>query len=204
MVVWAVGGLILSQVPLVFQRRFLFGITVPLAILGGVGAERLLLPWLRQHAGGLHLRRGLAGQVYILLAGVSTLYLVFGMALFHLPTRPPELFDAAASVRILEWLKANADPADAVLATAATGRVVAEKTGLFVYLGHPIETLAYEEKLRQVNLFLAGAQPEGWIADQGVAWVYRRPTDGNADLPVAGSLRLVLEEAGYRLYEVVH
>jgi hypothetical protein len=91
-----------------------------------------------------------------------------------------------------------------LLSTDETGRLVAQKTGRKVYLGHPMETLHYEEKKQEVTLFYAGDLPITWLAGLPIQWVIYGPYEREltpAFVP-GPDLQLAFETEAVRIYRV--
>jgi hypothetical protein len=153
---WAVGAALLAYVPIGLQRRFVFGVTIPLAFLAVAGIKDVLAPWVR--AAGLaqgRLNPGTLASLVIALSTLSTLYLSLGTSLF-LAGRPDSLYDPIELIAAAGWLSMHADQGDIVLSDGETGQLLAVEAGIPVYIGHPMETVGYEEKSRKVAAYYRG------------------------------------------------
>ncbi|MBI5950914.1 MAG: hypothetical protein HY865_04605 [Chloroflexi bacterium] len=189
---WTVGGFALAYLPVAIQRRFILGITIPLAALAIHGLSNLLkrIPILMK-------RENVVYFSYILLASISSIYLSLGLSLF-LRTLPEGKFYPRDVESALVWLNENAVPNDFVLADVPTSQLVAQRTRLKVYVGHEMETLGYEDKLREMELFFNGEMPDGWLAETQVKWVIANKDD---DLNTTG-LEAVYENGSAAVYRV--
>ena len=142
---WLLTGFILAYLPTLIQRRFLIAVTLPLGILSVVGLEALL-EWVNRKR---KVEKPLAYLVTIFLVSISSVYLIFGN-IQVLKTLPDTAFYPAELDGAFDWLKQNGQPGDFVLSAESTGQLIAQKTGLKVYLGHEMETIGYTGKKAEV------------------------------------------------------
>jgi len=202
--IWCGAALLLAFWPLNIQRRFMQAYTLPLGILASAG-----FIWLvegQKHAKlvvGLAKHKSSLGLGFVLLSAISSLYLGFGLSL-QMPLRPAALFDPAALVQAVDWLPTQAVAGEVVLASEQTSQLVAARTGLRVYFGHPIETIAYQSKARLVENFYAGRSDQEWISRSQIGWVIYGPAENNAgrtglDYPF---LRLAFQNNSVKVYQV--
>jgi hypothetical protein len=193
MTTWVIGGFALAYLPVAIQRRFVLGITLPLAVLAihGLGSLLKRIPIFAK-------RENLIYFSYILLASVSSIYLSLGLSLF-LKTLPAEKFYPRDVESALVWLSQNAAPNDFVLADVPTSQLIAQRTQLKVYVGHEMETLHYEEKKEEMELFFDGKMPDGWLAETQVKWFI---ADKGDNLNTSG-LEVLYENESVIVYRVV-
>ncbi len=158
---WMGLSLALSYLPTAIQRRFSFGLMIPVGLLAVFALAYGLLPrvrltLLRRSKGvlaeKLRARRGSILVIFLLLSSLSSLYLAAGGALYA-SNRAPTIFDPPALVAAMDWLSAEADADDVVFGSARTGLLIPPRSGLRAYVGHPIETLAFEAKMDAVVQF---------------------------------------------------
>ncbi len=190
---WVLSGFILAYLPLGIQRRFLSGLTIPLGLLSVVGVVYVLRL----------ANKNLILFSYILLAGISSIYLSLGSSLF-MRTHPNAYYYPAELGNALMWLDQNASPDEFVLASAQTGSITAQYTRLKVFIGHEMETVNFGNKNSQVKDFYRGNSPPGWLATTGTKWVIYGPyehTLSNHFLPEA-DLNLVFDQTGVQIYEI--
>ncbi|MBM3123580.1 MAG: hypothetical protein FJZ87_00735 [Chloroflexi bacterium] len=170
---WIVTGLLLSYAPLAIQRRFLHGVTIPLALLSVEGV-RYATSYFAVRSQLLARRTRSIVILLAFFASFSIIYLVLGRSLF-LRGHPAEFFYPASLNSALAWLDEHA-PADSfVLCSAPSGLLVAQETDLRVYLGHPMETLYYLTRLEEVETFFRGNANPGWLENSGVKWILVGP-----------------------------
>lgn len=200
---WVIAAFALAYAPFNIQRRFLHGITIPLAILATQG----LIELVGRGAAGAGRRqirlRSTTAVAYVLLASVSSLYLGLGQAMY-MNTHPAKYFYPAALGEALDWLKANSAPGAFVLGAQESGSLAAQKAGLRTYLGHPMETLSFEEKGGRVQAYYQGLLPEDWPGPDTVQWVIYGPYERalGADFQPGGNLELRYENEAVRIYAV--
>ena len=167
---WAISGFILAYLPLFIQRRFLLGITIPLGILAIYGLNHLI-----QRASikipGIAKRDRLIYFTYILLSSISFINLSLGSSLY-LQSRPSDNFYPRDLEQALVWLDNNAAPNDFVLGNIRTGQLIAQRTRLKTYVGHPMETLFFEDKLSIAESYYKDEAPNGWIQQTPIEWVF--------------------------------
>ncbi len=155
-VFWVTGVLVLVYLPTVLQRRFLLGYTVPLSVLTVYALKQVLFPWLeKSRVSRLKKSKDLIPVFLIAFAMISSLLLITN-ATWAASRHSQALFDSAELVAAIDWLGAHAGQDDVVLSSESTGLLVAARTGLPVYLGHPIETMDYPKKIQQVRDFYQG------------------------------------------------
>jgi hypothetical protein len=200
MTAWVVGGFALAYLPVAIQRRFVLGITLPLAVLAIHGLSRLI-----KHIPLLLKRENLVYFSYILLASVSSIYLSLGLSLF-MQTHPAEKFYPRDLETALVWLaeRENAVPNDFVLADVSTSQLVAQRTQLKVYIGHEMETLQFEDKKLALELFYTGASPQNWLAQTEVRWVIYGPYEKkiSSSFAAGSELEMVYQNNSVRIYKV--
>lgn len=195
---WVLAGFSLAYLPVAIQRRFLLGITIPLGILTVHGLGRLI-----QQIPLLFKREKIVYLTYVLFSSISTMYLVLGLSLF-LKTIPPERFYPRELDDAFGWLNENAPPNEFVLADVATSQLMAQKTGLKVYVGHEMETIRFEDKKLEMHEFFKGKQSLEWLKQSRIRWVIYGPYESEITstfLPPA-SLELMYDNDGVKIYRV--
>ena len=197
---WIATVFVAAYTPVVFQRRFLHGVTIPLGLLVTQGVFGFIVPWMKTHTHSVFRRV----QHYVPLAlfsllSLSTLILFSQLTLF--PARLPDsIFDSAPTVQAVDWLKKHAYSNDAVLCHERTAQVVAERSGLIVYLGHWIETYNFQRKRDELSQFYTDKLSDEWITESGVRWVI---VDLNKEIFIPSDLlELAYDEDNIRIYRV--
>ena len=169
---WLIFAFALAYFPWNLQRRFLAGITLPLAALCVLGLQKIhsRLPeqsWVKR-------RTSLLLAVFIVLSGLSSSYLVAGTS-WYLSQKPTQFFDPIDLVDAIVWLEDRGENGDLVLASERTSLVVVAQSNLRVFSGHPIETLGYTSAREQVEQFYSGQLNLEWLQEGGIDWVIYGP-----------------------------
>jgi len=147
------GEGVLAYMPTMLQRRFLHAMTIPLAILATEGLRDILVPWIDTVTGGkIARRRGSFALLLVSFASISSLLLSFG-GILQVMTFPDNYYTPSSVIQAIDWLGSNAPAKSVVLAAPETSFTLAERTDLTAYLGHPIETLQYEQKVKMAREF---------------------------------------------------
>jgi hypothetical protein len=195
---WVACAFVLAYIPLNMQRRFLLGITIPLGLLTADGlrlsfafVERKIA-FIRSHLGPLLL-------LFVFIVSISSVYLALGNSIW-MQTHPTGSFYPAALDPALVWLRENAGQDDVVLADASTSRMVAQRAGLKVYIGHPMETLQYEAKRTSVRQ----AYQNGDFSAMPVDWVIYGPyeTEFAPDFHAGMHLSLEYQNQNVNIYRM--
>lgn len=199
---WALGGFLLAYLPVLIQRRFLLGITIPLGSLAIYGFQTLManLPPTLQM---LKKRRHLLGFSYVLVASISSLFLVLNSNLYVL-SRPKALFYPRDVNAAAQWLNRHALPNEFALANMATSQILAQQTFLKFYVGHEMETLYFHDKLSAMQAYFNGEISDEWLIQTPVRWVVYGPYEReiNASFPRNSNLHLVYQNDTVKIYEV--
>jgi len=197
---WLVCAFVLAYLPTLIQRRFLLAVTLPfglLALYGLVG----LADWLGR-------KRPFSKPLFLvslaIMTSISTLYLVYGN-LQVLKSKPESLFYPASLDAALDWLKGNASPNDFVLAAEDTSQLVAQKSGLRVYIGHEMETLHYDQKTASLKLWYSQNLPPEILKELPVAWVIYGPYEKTLapDFSPADHLERVYDRDGIEIFSTL-
>ncbi len=142
---WTLVAILLAYLPYALQRRFLFGVYVPIAVLAVLGMQwlfrNLKSRWRRLWVSLVFLSSVLT-NVVVLLTGVSAI-------LRH----DPRIYLTQAESHALEWLSLNSPPDSFVIASPEMGLFVPAYTGRRVFYGHPFETVNAEEQRAMVERF---------------------------------------------------
>lgn len=151
---WSVGALILVYLPFALQRRFLTGLGLPLAMLAAIGVGRWLLPKLPTR------RQWLLIPVIVGLGMFGSLFLIMvltlgGLNLYGQPDVFARLYLWQDETAAMQWLLDNGRD-EVVLATPRTGMYLPGWAGVRVFVGHPFETIDFENKQAQAEAFFRG------------------------------------------------
>jgi hypothetical protein len=134
-IVWFMLGVILIYIPFNLQRRFIFGLYVPIVILAMRGlidvSEKMKRAWL--------------GSVFMFLS-IPTNFLIIVAGLFGCISHNPAIYLTTDEYTALVWIKENL-PGDAViLSSPEMGKYIPAQTGRRVVYGHPFETAFAEDQ----------------------------------------------------------
>jgi hypothetical protein len=152
-VLWSLGGGLLAYSPTVLQRRFLHAMTIPLAILATEGLRSVIFPWLDSKAAGRFKQwYGLLVLLLVGFASISSVLLSFG-GVSQVMMFPEKFYIPDSVVQAIDWSGSNAPMRSVVLAAPETSFSLLERTDLIAYLGHPIETLQYDQKVKLAREF---------------------------------------------------
>lgn len=193
---WVVTFFIAAYAPVVFQRRFLHGITIPLGLLATQGVFGFSLPWLEDKAPVI--RRSALLAIFSLLT-LSTVVLFLQLTIFA-AHQPDSIFDPVQTVGAISWLNSRTKADDIVLCPERTAQIVAERTGLTVYLGHWIETFEFQRKVDELSRFYAGDMPATWLSETGLDWVIVEPSIEH--FTPSEQLELVYDKDDIQIYRV--
>ncbi len=196
---WILSSFVLAYAPFLVQRRFMHNITIPLAILATQGLIRLFetgptqSPMMKRWKPSLIL-------LFVSVASISSIQLSLGRVLY-LQTHPEDLYYPAAIDEAVSWLRTNAKFNDFVLASERTSQVLAQKAGVRVYLGHEMETLHYEDKIKLVKLFYDGVTDEP--AAPPVKWIIYGPYEQamNPNFQPVDNFELVYESDQLKIFK---
>jgi hypothetical protein len=175
---WVIAVFIAAYFPVAFQRRFLHAVMLPFGLLISYLVFNVeAFPFKdRIPAMLLPLKRN-GSLALISLFSVSTLILFLQLTLFAI-RQPDSTYDPRAVILAANWLGRHAQPEDAVLCVERTSQVIAERTGLTVYLGHWVETYDYGHKTEMVKSFYEGNLSKDWLRTARVQWVVAGPFEG--------------------------
>jgi hypothetical protein len=166
---WVISGFILAYLPLITQRRFLLGITIPLGIVAIYGLNHFIKQ-ISIKIPAILKREQLIYFAYILFSSISSISLSLGSSLY-LQTHPDNNFYPRDLMNAFVWLDENATPNDFVLADIRTSQLAAQQTRLKLYLGHEMETINFADKMSNMEAFYNGSAPSGWLQQTPIHWV---------------------------------
>jgi hypothetical protein len=200
---WIISGFVLAYLPFPIQRRFLLGITIPLGIAAIYGLDHLIKQ-ISTRIPALIKREQLIYFSYILISSISFVSLSLASSLY-MQSRPNDNFYPRDLENALIWLDKNAHPNDFVFGDIKTGQLVAQRTKLKAYVGHPMETLFFIDKIKTVDDYFQGKAPDDWIQTTPVQWVIygvyeKELTPTFAPTP---DLKLVYQNKTIMIYKVI-
>lgn len=175
---WIAALPIIVSLPLSVQQRMIGGVQIVLALAAGYWLDAHLLPWLKD----VPWRRIILGPAMAMGALILISYpVLFGFgAIGFVTSLPEELFLSNDEMATLEWL-AKQEDGRVVLSAELTGNHVPAFSSATPVLGHPIETLAVEEKRTDVAHFFAvetsPAERQAILTRYGVDFVWWGPSE---------------------------
>lgn len=200
---WVISGFVMAYLPVLIQRRFLLGITIPLAVLAIYGFQYLetKLPIALQ---ALKKRENLLRFTYVLLASISSLFLTLNSSLYVLG-HPSNLYYPRDLEAAIQWLDNNSSPNDFVLAEVQTSQILAQKTHLKVYVGHEMETLYFHNKEAVMQAYFNGTISDEWLSQTPIRWVIYGPYESEIASSFQPSLSLepVYQNESVKIYKVI-
>lgn len=199
LIAWVVGIVIGIALPLSLQRRFCLGASLPLGLLAGAGWETLLT---RARRGRL-----LINSLAVALTGLTPLILLAGGCVGTLPADPRFYVTTGEAAAARPLLAAGGR--HVTLASPERGMLLPALTGQPVVVGHPFETVMYEQRLAAATAFF---RPEttaearrALLCREGVDYVWVGPLERTLlqgavlDLPV---LRPLVQNTDVVVYAV--
>ena len=166
-VIWFLAVPVLMYVPTSVQRRLLEGWHIPLSILAAIALVRWVVPWLKRRLrwkGKPVLRHNsLLNGLLVLSTPSSMLISLVGIVLALQATRP--LYLRSTEVAALDWLRQNAAASEVVLTGLEMGNIIPGQTGNRVVIGHPSETIHYDQKGREIISFFSSGESEAGRLD---------------------------------------
>lgn len=191
LIVWIVVAIPLLYAPIPLQRRLSLGLHIPIAILAAYGIDRLIQAKWRK-------RLAIAATC---LTSFFLLVVLIGGAVKH----DPHIYLSANEAAAFNWLAANAQPNDIVLASPDLSLFVPAFTDQRVVYGHPYESVNADQRKKQVTDFYSGQiDPATLLRADSVAYVLVGPREralGQID-PAALPLNLVFTLGDVSVYQV--
>ncbi len=150
LIIWAVGTLVLIYVPFSFQRRLLEGVHIPLAILASMGMLSIL-----KVIKNTLLRYVLTLMMVITLL-LTNVFIFFDMLDSYSAETPDDhmYFIFTGEKDAMDWLRANSQKNDIILANIFYSNFIPGFTGRYVYNGHKIQTFESDRKTAEIKNWL--------------------------------------------------
>ncbi len=195
LLVWVVLGLVLLYVPFGLQRRFMFGLFVPIAGLAGVW---LVVIETRRPA-------GLFARALLFLSLPSNLILMM-VVLFGVQSHDPLFYLTRDEHQALNWIEAHTAPQALVLSSPEMGMFIPARTGRRVLYGHPFETVNASQMADETERFytsLSEAPALDLLESYQVDYVFFGPRErALGALPNLPQLKLVFTAGEVTVYRV--
>jgi hypothetical protein len=162
--IWAVVGLCLAYLPVVFQIKLLTAWQFPLAILGARTWDERVAPWLshvwRRGQASRPLRPAVSFALLAALVVPTNLYL-FAWRVLELRRHERPYYLHRDEAAALEWLSANTGPRDVVMAPLEIGQFVPNYGGSRAFLAHWAMTTRFFARREAAERFFDPATDEG-------------------------------------------
>lgn len=170
---WTLVGFLLLYLPIIrFQAKMMATWSLPLAILTAMLCQRA---WIDR-------RRWRPAVVLVLLMSLSTA-VIFPLRMIASQRSEPRYHYAAdGTIAALRWISEHGSSQDVVLADVLTGNLVPHYAGRPTYIGHNIQTIDFERKLRLTRewFFATDGDIEAkqrFLASERVSWVVWGPNE---------------------------
>lgn len=191
--VWAIVGLGLIYLPVVYQIKLLTGWQFPLAILAAHGWHEVLLPRLaawRPTGARLVQRRSLAPALLLAVILPTNLYL-YAWRFTELRRHDRPYYLRQDEVAALDWLATHAGPDDVVMARLELGQFVPNYGASRAFLAHWAMTNRFFQRRDEVDLFFSATGTDDFrqrTLDRDGVTLLLRDDDVTAFDPRASSL----------------
>lgn len=166
LIVWLMVGLALSIIPFSLQRRFFFGLSIPVACLG-----MLCLPEVAEKFRVSVKKLTTICTVLVL----PTPILLSVMVISAVATHSPLYYFQSDELKAIHWLSQQNGGRSLVLAGDQTGTLIPAVSRLRVIYGHPFETLQSDAEKQSLIDFYSGisglAGEKEYLESRRVNWV---------------------------------
>lgn len=178
LMVWMVVGVLLTVIPFNLQRRFLFGLYIPIAVLGLVA-----LPIVAEKI-RFSIRR--LSMICLVLSLLTPLFLLT-MTVFAPISHNPLYFYRSDELDAIEWLSTQSGKPVTVLTSSETGMLIPAVKRVRVLYGHPFESIDAEENKQAVEKFFAGRMDEyeakNLLFNNRINWILVGPRERQSGEP---------------------
>ncbi len=147
MVAWLVIGIVFVYLPWSLQRRFLFGLFVPIVLLAALVVQNIKERTVKK---GFWLNLFISG---LFVFSFTTNLLLEFTTFYGIKTKEPLLFLTQNENQALNWIEGNTSPNSLFIASPQMGLFIPAHTGRRVIYGHPFETIDAENREAQIKTF---------------------------------------------------
>ena len=172
LITWVVISLALVITPFSLQRRFIFGIYIPLAILAVTGVDTLALKLQKSGASWFLF-------VFVLSSLTNVMIIFSGLSLVKNGNELMVITQDEKAAFV--WVAQNSSTGDIVLGSPSLGNFIPGRTGRKVVYGHPFETVDAQVREEEVNSlyenFLSMEEQRQYLIDQSIDWVIQGPRE---------------------------
>lgn len=203
-ITWIGVTAFLLYAPVGFQRRFIEGIYIPLAILATSGIYMLFD---RQETR----TKNLLIIVTIMFLSLSNIFTVYNdVKEIQSDTRDNYYYRLSQpELLAIRWLADHTGPNDVILANRFFGNLIPGLTGRTVYVGHKIQTTDFDAKIAKIDEFLTESdetKARSFLETNGITYIYLGIGDSMVKYEFTPDTKpyvtKVYEDAGVRIYQV--
>lgn len=170
LVSWLIAGVLIIYLPIGIQRRFLAGYFIPVSILASGILFILMTRKTRIIAFSALLASTSITLVFILLAGISSIY-----------THNPIIYLNNSESQVMRWINTNTRPGEVILADSRMGLFIPSWTFARVIYGHPFETIDAQRNRGVVESFfgcdLTEPQTKELLTANQVRYIFTSDSD---------------------------
>ena len=172
LITWVAVGLVMTVIPFNLQRRFLFGLYIPITLLGYI-----TLPYA---ADKLRISMSRLKMISMMLS-FFTPVLLFTMTIYAPVIHIPLYFYHSDELQAIEWLATQGGQPTTVLASSETGMLIPSVERVRVLYGHPFESINAEKNKKAVDQFFSGTMNETeskeLLKNNGINWIFTGPRE---------------------------
>jgi hypothetical protein len=178
LIVWMVAGLLMTVIPFNLQRRFMFGLSIPVTCLG-----LLALPFAAEK-----MRFSTQKLITIYTAIVlPTPILILIMTGTTIAMHSPLYYFHTDELAAITWLSDQKDGRSLILAADQTGNIIPAVSRLRILYGHPFETIHANEEKQAITDFFSGAadseKETAYLKAKQVEWIFYGPREKEIGIP---------------------
>jgi hypothetical protein len=170
LVVWMLLGFILTYLPFSLQRRFLIGLSIPVAILAMIGIGHLKREWMK---------RLLTMLLYACM--LPTLLVVLLLSLSAVAQHNLKMVMLQTESDALDWISTSTRTDAIILASPDIGMFIPAQTGRRVIYGHPFETTHATTRQQEIIDFYSGTwdadKAEEYLVENHIAYIFLGPRE---------------------------
>ena len=171
-IIWAIVLLVLIFIPFSLQRRFIFGLYIPLSILAirGLFSISCNKPKIINYFSLMILVVSFLTNIIFITSNLSIVQSQNSMFILSQ--------DESSALR---WLRENTENSDILISSPSLSNFIPGRTGRKVVYGHPFETVDAQVREDEVNNFYANffsmEEQRKYLIDQSIDWVIQGPRE---------------------------
>ena len=177
LVVWTLTGFIMTYLPFNLQRRFLIGLSIPVAALVVIGIQSIKsIKWQK------------VSNVLLFAFMIPTNLVIIALGLISVAQHSSNLTYTTDESLAYAWLQSHTQTSNIILAAPETGNLIPAITGRRVIYGHPFETVFAAENKQDVIDFFSGRwdvyQMLHFVEDEHIRYIFWGPQEMSLGHPV--------------------